>query len=118
MKTLIAVILLLALVGCTSPQCNTSALARKYAAPPEQGHWELVVDTPEFWQDVEVLHRASLRGNPDAIRTILIIGAFTDGAVAEGMPDLLDVVKAHPKAARQVILGDTRLKNTYSHWVQ
>lgn len=117
MKTLIPAILLVALSGCTSSEVNTAAVVRKYSAPPEQGHWELIGDTQEFWQDVEVLYRASLRGNPNAMRTILVIGTFTDGAISEGMPDLSEVVKKHPEVAKQVILGDTRLKHKYSHWV-
>jgi len=118
MRRFVAAMLVAVLSGCTSSRPGAAALVRKYSAPPAEGHWGLVDDTHQFWQDVRILHSAGLQGNPDAMRTILVIGIFADGAVAEGMPDLDEVVKKHPDAAKQIIQSDNRLKKKYSHLVR
>jgi len=64
------------------------------------------------------MHTASVRGDRDAMRTILTILTFTDGAVAEGMPDVHAVVKKHPKMAKEIVFGNDRLKRKCGHWVQ
>ncbi len=99
-------------------QFKIAAVVEKYSSPPDQCCWNLIADTHEFWRDVDALHSASLGGDPDAIRTILVIEAFTDGAVSERMPNLLRIVKKYPKIAKQVICGDDRLKKKYSHWIE
>jgi hypothetical protein len=94
------------------------AVIKKYSAPPAQGPWSLVGDTEQFWQDMGVLYDASLRGDAEAIRAILFVGSFTDGAVAEDMPDLHYIVECHPGTAKEIIQRYERLQTQYSHWVQ
>jgi len=76
-----------------------------------------VRDTKEFWADVNVLYETSLRGDRDALRTLLVIDTFTDGAVAEGMPELDEVVERHRAMAKEIIMGNSRLKTRFGHWV-
>jgi uncharacterized protein YceK len=118
MKRFVIAVMVAVLSGCASSRPDATAVVQKYSAPPAEGHWSLVDDSHQFWQDVRILHSAGLQGDPDAIRTILVIGVFADGAVAEGMPDLHEVVKKHPHVAKQIIQNDNRLKKKYSHWVQ
>jgi len=117
-KVLVIGALLAAALGCAGSDRDVDHLVRKYAEPPADIPWAMVGDTEEFWQDVDVLHRASLEGHREALRTLLVIGTFTDGAVSQGMPDLEDVVRRHPGLAREIILGDARLRARYAHWVQ
>ena len=103
--------------GCSSSGTGVSAIVEKYAHPPTERPWSLVDDTEEFWADVDVLYEASLRGDRDALRTLLVIDTFTDGAVAEGMPELCEVVERHRAIARDIILGDSRLKERFGYWI-
>ena len=54
----------------------------------------------------------------DALRTLLVIGTFTDGYIAECMPDLSALVEKFSEMGRRVILSDQRLKLHYGHWVR
>jgi hypothetical protein len=111
-------LIVVAAVGCASSRTDTVAVVQKYSAPPAKGHWGLVDDSQQFWRDVGLLHAASLRGDPDAMRTILVIGIFADGAVSESMPDLSETVKKHPETGRQIIYSDNRLEAKYSRWAK
>jgi len=103
--------------GCSSSGTGVSAIVEKYARPPAEGPWSLVSDTAEFWADVDVLYEASLEGDRDALRTLLVVDTFTDGAVAEGMPELYVVVQRHRAVAKGIILADSRLKAKFGHWI-
>jgi hypothetical protein len=94
---------------------NAVAIVKKYSSPPVQAPWHLVDDTDEFWHDVNSLYCASLHGDPNAIHTVFVIDSFTDGAIAEQMPDLELVMKKNPNIVRKVILNDASLKKKYSH---
>jgi hypothetical protein len=118
LKIFILVILAVALGGCRHSQSNVASVVDKYSSPPEDDIWDLVGDTEEFWADVEILYCASLNGDPDAVRTIFIIDTYTDGAVGEGMPDLSEILEKNPEIAGQVILGNARVKEKYSHWLR
>lgn len=118
MRFSIALIVLLITAGCTPPDDDLNAVIRKYSEPPDDVPWELVDDTEQFWADVDVLHKASSSGNREALHTLLTIETFTDGAVAEGMPDLQEVVNLHREEAKQIVMGDARLKSHFAHWFQ
>lgn len=79
--------------------------------------WDLVSDTEEFWTDVATLYKASVQGHTEAFRTLLTIGTYTDGAVSEGMPDLVWVVQEYPEMASEIIMRDPRLRKHFKHWV-
>lgn len=97
---------------------GVDAVIKKYARPPAEGPWELVDDTPEFWADIDVLDSASRNGDREALRALLTIGTFADGAVSEGMPDVHNVVQRHRPMAKEVIMEERRLKGRFAHWVE
>ena len=78
----------------------------------------MVDDTPEFWADIDVLDSASRNGDREALRALLTIGTFADGAVSEGMPDVHNVVQRHRPMAKEVIMEERRLKGRFAHWVE
>jgi hypothetical protein len=46
-----------------------------------------------------------------------MIETYTDGADSEGMPETYSVVEHHKQMARQVILGNDRLRAHFGHWL-
>jgi hypothetical protein len=117
-RCLLVLIFLLGSIGCTLRSKDAAQVVRNYSSPPTPGQWLLVADTEKFWDDVAILHRASIRGHREAYHTLLTIQTFTDGAVAEGMPDTFRVAQQHPEMASQVIAGDNRLKIRFGHWLE
>jgi hypothetical protein len=114
---LLMTMLIPVLLGCAPSDGNLTAVIQKYAAPPADIPWNLVGDTEQFWVDVDVLYQAALKGHGESIRTVLVIGTFTDGAVSEGMPDLQELVRRHRETAKDIILGSARLKDKYGYWL-
>jgi hypothetical protein len=118
MRAIFVVTALLLVWGCSPSTPATTAVIAKYANPPAQGSWPLVGDTVQFWKDVAVLADASSRGNSEAFEMLLVIQSFSDGAVAEGMPDTFSIAKENPRMAAKVINGNPRLKTHFGHWTK
>ena len=111
-------LVLLVMPGCAPSGGDLRAVIQKYAAPPHEIPWNLVDDTEQFWADVDVLYRASLKGHSESLRTLLVLGTFTDGVVAEEMPDLWELVQGQRETAREIIIGNDRLQQRYCHWLE
>lgn len=110
------VLVLLVVTGCVGPQAREAGVVKKYAELKDLSdakRWGLIGDTEKFWADIQVLYAASLLGNREAFRTFLLINSYTDGAVAECMPDFELVLDWHPEMCRAVIFGDERLRTRY-----
>jgi len=111
------VLLLMIIFGGCKSQPDSNNVVVKYSALSDQTRSSLVGDTEEFWRDVDLLYRASIKGDPNSIRTLFIIGSFSDGIVSEGMPDLSTIVEKYPEISKEVIMGNERLRGKYSHWL-
>jgi hypothetical protein len=88
----------------------------KYKDSPEdvRKSWDLVSDTANFWMDIAILYEAAMNNNREAIRVLLIIGLFTDGAVSESMPELRTFFTLYPTETLRIIESDPRLQIRYS----
>ena len=118
MRSVLLLTMIVTMFACHSSEDRLHEVIEKYSNPPSEGSWELVGDTHEFWNDITLLHQKSAAGYPDAIRTLLVIRSFTDGAVSEGMPVISRIRDYNPVLFKQVIMSDERLKGHCSHWVQ
>ncbi len=118
-RWILATLLMVLVASCGGD--GTDKLAetiQKYENVSEADAGILISDTEEFWDDVDLLYSASLRGNREAIRAIFMIGSHTDGHVAEGMPDdRSELPERWRDVCRSVILGNDRLRDNFGHLV-
>jgi hypothetical protein len=89
----------------------------RYSTPPQDGLWSAVADTEPFWDDVAALYAAADHGNAPALRALLLIRSYSDGAISEEMPDIQLIVARHKPMASRVIMGEDRLRNRFGHWL-
>jgi len=102
---------------CCQGKPDVQSLVAKYSQPPKEIPWDLVDDSQPFWDDVEVLDKAALAGDQDAMRAIFAIDTYTDGAAAEQFPSMHDIFTRHRAAASEIIRGNDRVRKKYGHWL-